>query len=144
MRKTQRNGQSLIARFRRAGRRGAIGVMSLFVTVWLNMAMQPCLMAAEPLLPEQHQDGGCPHCPPAIDSHCGEVEQGRCAFLDGFDFDGRQPADGSASLDLAHACAGAGFTVDFVPAVASPAYARDDGPPPTGPPLFVRNCSFLN
>ena len=36
-------------------RRGASTVMALFVVVWLNMALQPCLMAAEPLLPDQQQ-----------------------------------------------------------------------------------------
>lgn len=139
-----RRSGSLIGRLRRVGRRWATGAVALFAVVWLNMALQPCLMAAEPLLPEQHQDGGCPHCPPASERHCGEVDETRCAYVDGFDFDGRQPADSSAGLDVAHVCMTVGLAVDLPSGPPSGAGFYDVGPPPTGPPLFVRNCSFLN
>lgn len=141
---TQRHGSSLIARFRRAGRRGASGVMSLFVAVWLNMALQPCLMAAEPLLPEQHHESGCPHCPPATGDHCGDVDEARCAYVDGFDFDGRSAADLGSGLDLAPVVGEWAGLPDARPGLAVGRGLDGKGPPPTGPPLFVRYCSYLN
>jgi hypothetical protein len=41
---------TLLHRLRRIGRRGATAVVILFTAVWINMALQPCLMAAEPLM----------------------------------------------------------------------------------------------
>ena len=143
MNRSERHRPSLIARLRGAGRRCATGAVVLFATVWLNMALQPCLMAAEPLLPEQHHESGCPHCPPAKDSHCGDVDEARCAYVDGFDFDGRSAADLSAGIDLAPCMKMAGV-IKLQPDRAAIAGIYDDGPPPTGPPLFVRHCSFLN
>ena len=39
-----------VIRYHRQRRRIASTALALFVAVWLNMAIQPCLMAAEPLL----------------------------------------------------------------------------------------------
>lgn len=144
MTRTTRHGHSLVGRLRGAGRQCATGVVTLFVAVWLNMALQPCLMAAEPLLPDQHHESGCPHCPPAQDSHCGDVDEARCAYVDGFDFDGRQVAESFPGLDLAFACGQTGTLIDLDPGAVSARVAHETGPPPTGPPLFVRHCSFLN
>jgi hypothetical protein len=139
-----RHQSSLISGLRCAGRHCAAGVVTLFVAVWLNMALHPCLMAAEPLLPEQHHESGCPHCPPATASHCDDGDEARCAYVDGFDFDGRSPADVTAGIDLAPVVAQMAGLVEFQPDRAAIAGICDSGPPPTGPPLFVRHCSFLN
>jgi len=117
--------------------------LALFGVVWLNMAVQPCLMAAEPLLPQQHHESGCPHCPP-VDGHCGDQDNGRCAYIDAINYDGRQapnPDIDDFKLPVAApvpvpACPLQGDSrLDRVPA--------ESPPPPTGPPLFVRNCRFL-
>ena len=63
-------------------------VLALFVTVWLNMALQPCLMAAELVMPDEHSSGDCGHCP-----QTGYViDDDNCAYVDSYDFDGRLPS----------------------------------------------------
>ena len=64
-------------------------ILSAFMVVWLNMALQPCLMAATPLT--GHADPDCPHCPEPA-SHCDEDSAARCSWIDAYDFDGRQSA----------------------------------------------------
>lgn len=119
-------------------RRTAWAATALFLAVWLNMAVQPCLMASEPLLPASHESGDCPHCPPP--DHCGDT--GRCAFIDGFDFDARQPALPEPDP--------VGFAARVAPPPAAPA------PPPValrppdpaaldpGPPRYLELCRLLN
>ncbi len=139
-----RNRKGILPRLRFASRRVASGVLALLGAVWLNMAVQPCLMAAEPMLPDQHHESGCPHCPPAPDSHCSDEGPARCAFIDSLDFDGRQ-APGHQGVDLDLAMAGPSLhetgwytaTESFIPRPGSAP------PPPTGPPVFLRNCRFL-
>ena len=115
----------------------------LFALVWLNMALQPCLMAAEPLLPTQHHDSGCPHCPEDSGSHCDDSDPGRCAYIDAIDFDGRSavvpdPTDNwAAGCDIAEPKVGD-------PPIAETHPSRAEPIPATGPPIFLRNCSFLN
>jgi hypothetical protein len=142
--RSARHRLSLIARLRGAGRQCATGAVALFVAVWINMALQPCLMAAEPLLPEQHQESGCPHCPPSTASHCGDADEARCAYVDGFDFDGRSPTDLTSGIELAPVVVQTAALFEFLPDRATISGTHDSGPPPTGPPLFVRHCSFLN
>ena len=40
---------TVLNRLRRIGKRGATATVILSTAVWINMALQPCLMAAEPL-----------------------------------------------------------------------------------------------
>lgn len=114
-------------------------VVAMFVAVWLNMAIQPCLMAAEPLMPDQHQHGDCSHCPDT--SHC--QDEGRCSFIETYDFDGRAPTGPDVS-----SVALAAPVFEF-PRLAIAQHAGrfsvpvDSGPDP-GPPLYVRHCSYLN
>jgi hypothetical protein len=121
-------------------RRIAWTAVALFLAVWLNMAVQPCLMAAEPLLPAQHESGDCPHCPPV--DHCGDA--GRCGFIDGYNFDARQPAlpdpEPVALLALpAPALA-------LAASAAAPICVRppDPGGLDPGPPRHLVFCRFLN
>jgi hypothetical protein len=133
----------ILRRLRSVRRRLASGVLSLLGVVWLNMAVQPCLMAAEPLLPEQHHESGCPHCPP-MERHCGDQDSGGCTYFDAIDFDGRPaPVPNLDDIKLTVAA-----PAPIAPGPLSRADHRLKGPdefppPPTGPPLFVRNCSFL-
>jgi hypothetical protein len=118
-------------------RRGASAVVALFVVVWLNMALQPCLMAAEPLAPSQHD---CPHCPQPAD-HCDDGA-GRCGFIDDFDYDGRSPASPELLVGLV---ASPAFRFDSMPDTGAPA-CRDarHALPRAGPLIHVRNCVYLN
>ena len=78
---------SSLAYFRRRQRRFARLAMVLCATVWLNMALQPCLMALE--LPGAHHSD-CPHCPDRNGAdHCDTGAGGRCAYIDVLDYDGR-------------------------------------------------------
>ncbi len=141
----RRNRKNILRRLRAASSRLGSFAMIMVMAVWLNMAIQPCLMAAEPLLPGQHHESGCPHCPPAQAGHCGdEGPAGRCAFIESLDFDGRQ-AVSHAGTDVQPA-------VMILPLPAmTPAFTpeyrfsnRSARPPRAAdPPLCIRNCSFL-
>lgn len=119
-------------------RRGVTTVVALFVVVWLHMALQPCLMAAEPLLPEQQQHD-CPHCPQPA-SHCDE-DAGRCGYIDGFDYDGREHQTPELPIGLAARPAVFEWSIQEnappVPRVSSVL-------PRAGPRLHLRNCVYLN
>ncbi len=80
----------------RKRRRTAISTLAMFVVVWLNMALQPCLMAASPILPDGHEHGDCPHCPSMAALQADS--DGSCSFIDDFDFDGRDPKMPDVSL----------------------------------------------
>lgn len=121
----------------RRHRRIARTALALFVAVWLNMAIQPCLMAAQPLLPDPHSD--CPHCPQT--DHCGDDT--RCTFIDGYAFDAREPhaPDAKPAIEA---------PIAVLPAGLAKASDPVRGPPPApecldpGPPRFLAHCRFLN
>ncbi|MGB5210132.1 MAG: hypothetical protein WBP60_06385 [Gammaproteobacteria bacterium] len=123
----------------RKRRRTVISTIAMFVVVWLNMALQPCLMAAGPILPQGHEHGDCPHCP---DAALLQVDGGECSYFDDFDFDGRDPKTPDASLVVPMPVAdwrmpAAPRTLD-IPAPSTTVLVRD------GPPLHLRHCVFLN
>jgi hypothetical protein len=114
-------------------------VLALFVTVWLNMALQPCLMAAELAMPDEHSSGDCVHCPQTGDV----IDDDNCAYVDGYDFDGRLP-----SLDFDHHTAVVVSTIQWdellpVSARQLPAWTVAARGPPTRPPLNVLHCVYL-
>lgn len=120
----------------RRQRRTAWAALALFVAVWLNMAVQPCLMAAEPLLPASH--GDCPHCPET--THCDD--DARCAFIDTYDFDARETATAVDPPQVA-------VLVTIQPAAAAVFHEAasgclDPGGLDPGPPIYLKNCRFLN
>ena len=124
-------------RLRRIGRRGGTAVVILFTAVWINMALQPCLMAAEPLLPGQHQDAGCPHCPQVQDAHCGDQAADACAYIDGFDFDGRSAQLADLQGDLLAVLAG---TME-VPGAGPPAWIAPGRQPDSSMPTLSSAAS---
>lgn len=129
-----------VIRYNRQRRRIASTALALFVAVWLNMAIQPCLMAAEPLLPATGSHGDCPHCPET--DHCGD-DDARCTFIDGYAFDAREPA----TPDVKPAFV---LVVATLPAGPAGSAAPVRGPPTPpecldpGPPRFLAHCRFLN
>ncbi len=68
-------------------------VLALFATVWLSMALQPCVMAMDIGDPEalSAHRADCPHCfeDTSAAGHCDESAQSHCTYIDGFDYDGR-------------------------------------------------------
>jgi hypothetical protein len=114
-------------------------VLALFVTVWLNMALQPCLMAAELAMPDGHSTGNCVHCPQKGDV----ADDENCAYVGSYDFDGRLP-----SLDFDHQTAVLVSTIlwdELLPVSGWPTPTRTVATrgPPTGPPLNVLHCVYL-
>jgi hypothetical protein len=114
-------------------------VLALFVTVWLNMALQPCLMAAEPAMPDGHSPGDCVHCPQTGDV----ADDDNCGYVDSYDFDGRLP-----SLDFDHQTAVLVSTIlwdELLPVSGRPTPTGTVATrgPPTGPPLNVLHCVYL-
>ena len=120
----------------RRQRRTATTALALFVAVWLNMAIQPCLMAAQPLLPDAHSD--CPHCPKT--DHCGDDT--RCTYIDGYAFDAREPAAPETQpFFLVTAALPAGFCPAGEPVRGPPTSPERLDP---GPPPYLAHCRFLN
>ena len=127
-------------------------VLALFAMVWLNLALQPCVMAIESTA---GHDGGCPHCPPAEHhqmhgSHettampcAGSAD---CGDLDDFHYDGRDTApkfDPAPDHDAALPAPTDAFTGITV------LRPRSRAPPPdhdgaAAPPLHLLHCVFLN
>lgn len=120
--------------FRRHRKSFASLAASLFVAVWASMAMAPCLMAADAAVGE-----GCPHCPPPPCHGQGDDASG-CGWVDGYDFDGRQPAAPKVDLKLVTLPAQA---VHAMPAPSRSTFrpvAPRASPEPCGPRLHLRNC----
>jgi hypothetical protein len=131
---------NLLSHFRSRERRLGRFMVSAFLVVWLNMALQPCLMAAAPLVGEAM--GDCPHCPEPA-THCDDVSASRCTWVDGYDYDGRQAsADPEPTAGVLLPVAGLAFEPRFS---ARPLMPR---PPPEPPPpniaLHLVHCVQLN
>lgn len=124
--------------------------LAVFSVVWLNFALQPCVMALE-----TSHEGDCPHCPPELmEHHDGHdmasmqmpcATSADCGDLDDFNYDGRKldfefetPADAIVVLLPLPATQPA-------PAQATRSracgYALHTG---TSPPLYLSTCTFLN
>ena len=85
---------NLLATMRRRKKPWARRTLGAFVFVWLNLALQPCVMA----LGSEHQ-GDCPRCPPAtseqhalhdmasMEMPC--ATSADCTVLDDYNYDGR-------------------------------------------------------
>lgn len=137
-------------------------VLSTLLLAWLNVAMQPCLMAME-LAPDstfitehsvhsEHTEhdtnaSDCGHCPPGIDSDSVPCESGSasdCEIFPGYKIDKRQfklqPNDFSPPLALS--TASNEFDLSTPVTRVSPhdtsrlKYASE-------PPLSIRHCVFL-
>jgi hypothetical protein len=109
---------------------------SLFLVVWASMALAPCLMAAEAAIGDD-----CPHCPepppPCHDDGAGSA----CAYVDGYDFDGRLPAVPKVEVEFVAAPPLALAAAELPPGRALPCTREARAPPkPSGPRLHLRNC----
>lgn len=134
----------------RAGRSSwGARALALFVCAWLNVALLPCTMAAEPA--GEHD---CPHCPPDTGMHhdmpgatptpCGVAAD--CAAAHELNYDGR-----TARLELDppsdHLIAIVPHPLAASPppdAPCLPAFGLASLHSGAAPPLHLLHCVFLN
>lgn len=125
-------------------------MLAAFAVVWLNFALQPCVMALES--DHEHE---CPHCPPAVMQHHEGHDMaamkapcdgsGDCGEPGEFNYDGRKlDFEFDSTVQLLFVLPGA--PPDAINAVAG---ARDRAVrreirAGASPPLHLLNCTFLN
>jgi hypothetical protein len=107
---------------------------TLFVAVWASMAVAPCLMAAEALVA-----GDCPHCPEPPPCH-DDGGAGGCTWLDGYDFDGRQPSLPRVDIQLVALPVAVAADLPERAFTTRVSAAPRASPDPVGPRLHLRNC----
>ena len=133
-------------------------VLVAFLVAWLNLAMQPCLLAmelpAEPITEtghpshSSHSNGQyCGHCPSALDNGhrvCALSAASACGVTLDFDVDARSKLpkfeDTSTFVVIAESPPIFEFVLRKNP-VRSPDPTNLSYP--TAPPLYVRHCVFL-
>ena len=118
-------------------------VLAMLGVVWLNMVLQPCLMAAEM---DMDMTGPCPHCPAPMTDDCDGAASNVCTYFDQVDYDGRSP----------HPKIVKKVDYGFVALAASPAEHLHSastcatGPPPAAElhppavPIHILHCVYLN
>ena len=121
----------------------AAQMLAMLGVVWLNMVLQPCLMAAEM---DMDMTGPCPHCPSTMTEDCAGATSNGCTYVDRIDYDGRGPHSKLAKK-LDHFF----ITPTVLPIAYSHAASncatgppRDVGLHPPAPPLNVIYCVYLN
>ena len=133
-------------------------VLSVFVVAWLNLAVQPCLMAME-LAPEpeavtahsahaSHSDShDCGHCPPAIDHEdqtCATCAASVCESTPDSNYDARNQLPKLKDISTYVAIAEPLLRVesDLRKDTVRPSHCADLSWPGE-PPLNLRYCVFL-
>jgi len=118
-------------------------ILAMLGVVWLNMVLQPCVMAAQT---DMSMPGPCPHCPAPMSEDCDGVPANVCTYFDQVDYDGRIP----------HPKIIKKVDYGFVAVAALPAAhlhsasACATGPPPDtelrlpAVPINVLHCVYLN
>ncbi len=130
---------NLLSHLRLRERRLGRLVVSAFMVVWLNMALQPCLMAAAPMTGEAM--GDCPHCPEPI-THCDDASASRCTWVDAYDYDGRQASfDPDPAADILLPIAYSAIEPPVSDRQIAPRPPPE--PPPPGVPLHLVHCVQL-
>lgn len=136
-------------------------LLALFVVAWVNLAVQPCLMAMESV-PEsvvvsgqsahtEHAshspDHNCDHCPPASSDHakvCASAAASDCGSIPDYNYDGRNGLSKLEDIPAYVAIAEIAVPVEFTIPTSSPLPANCAAPNyPIEPPLNVRFCVFL-
>lgn len=135
---------SLLARMRATRQPVGRLLSAMFVAVWLNLALLPCLMAMPAGV--AGPAAGCEHCPQPDPSPegipgCG-APGGLCVAMDTGTSGSAQAPVHEAQPDLAPPIASTVAPFPVVP-------ARDIGPPfivapPDSHPIYLVNCALLN
>lgn len=136
-------------------------LLGAFVVAWLNLAVQPCLMAMEaggdPANDAIHvthsdhashsSDHGCDHCPPASHDHvtpCATSLSAGCSSVTQGSNDGRNGPAKPKDLPASAAIAEPAPPIDFIVSSESPpAPDRVALKFTSEPPLNIQYCVFL-
>ncbi|HNP35825.1 MAG TPA: hypothetical protein PKK10_08225 [Woeseiaceae bacterium] len=133
-------------------------VFAVWILVWLNVVLQPCVMAASivstraPDVAHQHHaqetdaahgharnHGDCPH--------CGLFGNGDCAYGGCAEPDVVKPSSGTELKDASSKPAALAVVAGSYWALAQRPIVTDDiasaEPPPEGPPISIRYCVYL-
>jgi hypothetical protein len=94
-------------------------------------------MAAEAVAGES-----CPHCPDAPPCH--EGSDTACTYVDGYDFDGRDPSSALKDPRLAVLPVSVEPVALAPRGIAAPAVSDAHPPDPSGPRIHLRNCVLLD
>jgi len=132
----------------------AAQVLALLVTVWLNLALSPCVMAMDgsmaghvagegmhDAMQAQDSDESCPHCPKP-ESPCDRDADAACALVDQVTHHGNALlAQADTSLDLGLPCEQSPYMPRRLSGESSRLpVAR---PPDPSSPLYLVHCRFL-
>lgn len=128
---------------RRRRRPLVVQTLAMIGVVWLNMVLQPCLMAAEM---DVDMSRPCPHCPAPMSDDCDGAASNVCTYFDSVDYDGRSPLAKAAKKvhDTFLALAASPVERPY------PASTSATGPPPAAEarppavPINVLHCVYLN
>lgn len=136
-------------------------LLGVFVVAWLNLAVQPCLMAME-LAPEpavasgqlahadhasHSSDHNCDHCPPASSDHanaCASAAAADCGSIPDYNYDSRNGLSKLKDIPAYVAITELAIAFEFTIPTSSPPPAECAAPHyPIEPPLNIRLCVFL-
>jgi len=117
--------------------------LAMLAAVWLNMVLQPCLMAAEM---DMDMTGPCPHCPAPVTDDCDGAASSGCTYVDRIDYDGRSPQSKLAKSVDHSFIAFAVLPEQYSHAGSSCATGppRDADVHLPSPPLNVVYCVYMN
>ncbi|MFQ6004379.1 MAG: hypothetical protein ACE5OQ_02655 [Woeseia sp.] len=111
----------------------------LVLVAWLNLAVQPCVMAME-----LDNDQNCPHCPTEVSQDQRQAMD--CSYVDSYNYDSRNtqpkpndlPRDAPVIVDNLVAPS----VSEFPPKVS--VSAERAAADPGGPPLNILYCVYLD
>ena len=136
-------------------------LLGVFMLAWLNLAIQPCLMAMEaapePAVDSVHlahtdhashsPDHDCDHCPPALSDHaksCVSAAASDCSSIPDYNYDGRNGLSKIKDVPTFVAIAEFAARVEFTVPTSSPPLLDCAAPNyPNEPPRNIRFCVFL-
>jgi len=117
-----------------------------FAIVWLSMLWQPCAVAMDMDMGMDHEQHSCPHCPPPMHEDCEGNTTEECDYFDRFDTDRRASKTklGESPQDLQIALYSVCRLPDYSPLFAVHSSLSKHATAPSGPPLNVLFCTYLN
>jgi hypothetical protein len=133
----------------------------VFAIAWLNLAIQPCLMAME-VTPasvvdaahaahmehaNQSPDHDCDHCPPVLSDQskiCASAAASDCSSIPDYNYDGRNGSAKFKDIPTYVAIVDRAIPFEFTIPTDSPPSVDCAAPDhPNEPPLNIRFCVFL-
>lgn len=133
-------------------------LLGAFVVAWLNLAVQPCLMAMEsapePAVASGHSthaghsvEHDCDHCPPALSDHataCASSAAADCSSIPDYNNDGRNGASKLKDIPTFVAIADSAIPIEITTQTISPPSSNCGVLHyPSEVPINIRFCVFL-